>query len=56
MTRVHFLRLMGLPYRLELEAPPRPVFKLHITQDEMEALQLRATQLWKRSGVAAGVH
>ena len=56
MTRVHFLRLMGLPYCMELEAPPRPVFKLHITQEEMEALQLRATQLWKRSGVAAGVH
>ena len=56
MTRVHFLRLMGLPYRMELEAPPRPVFKLHITQEDMEALQLRATQLWKRSGVAGGGH
>ena len=55
MTRVHFLRLMGLPANLELDRPAKPVFRMQITQEEMEMLQLRATQLWKRSGVAPGV-
>lgn len=52
MTRVHFLRLMGLPACLELDRPAKPVFRMQICQEEMEMLQLRATQLWKRSGVA----